>query len=192
MMQMTRRIAILPLHRMNKPAILNRRGSLTLFEDDGEVAGGLLQDAGGAAGVFIVIDKGMNRIGIFSMIVAGLAIAACVGCVVIVPKFTVIYEDLGVMLPNVTRTVVNTSGWMPGGIFLALAVLLLALVALKRARMAGFVAVLTVLLLIATAVVLPQVLLMPISQVVRDVESSGDGGAGQGRGGQPAGRPEVQ
>ena len=140
----------------------------------------------------LVIDKGMKRIGIFSMIVAGLAIAACVGCVVIVPKFTVIYEDLGVMLPNVTRTVVNTSGWMPGGVFLALAVLLLVLVALKRARMAGFVAVLTVLLLIATAVVLPQALLMPIARVVRDVESSGDRGAGPERGGQPAGRPEVR
>jgi hypothetical protein len=81
---------------------------------------------------------------------------------------------------------------MPGGIFLALAVLLLVLVALKRARMAGFVAVLTVLLLIATAVVLPQALLMPIERVVRDVESSGERGAGQERGGQPAGRPEVQ
>jgi O-antigen ligase len=81
------------------------------------------------------------------------------------------YEDMGATLPNLTTTFLNTSGWIPGGIFLILAGLLVALVALKKPRFAGIVAVPTLLFLIGTAVVLPKVLMMPLSQIIRDVEA---------------------
>ncbi len=108
----------------------------------------------------------------FSIIVASLALAAGIGCVSVVSKFRAMYEDMGATLPNLTITFLNTSGWIPGGIFLILAGLLVALVALKKQRIAGNVAVPTLLFLIGTAVVLPTVLMMPLSQVIRDVGAS--------------------
>ena len=108
----------------------------------------------------------------FSIIVACLALAAGIVCVSIVSRFRVMYEELGLTLPSLTITFLNTSGWIPGGIFLILAGLLIALVALKKPRIAGFVAVPTFLFLIGTAVVLPTVLMMPLSQVIREDEAS--------------------
>ena len=82
------------------------------------------------------------------------------------------YEDLGADLPNITITFLNTSGWIPGGVFFILAILLIILVIAKKAKIAGIMAAFTLLLLISSAVVLPTVLMSPLSQIIRDVESS--------------------
>lgn len=109
----------------------------------------------------------------FSIMVACLALAAGIGCVSVVSRFRAMYDDMGATLPNLTATFLNTSGWIPGGMFLILAGLLIALVeALKKPRASGIVAVATLLLLIGTAVALPRLLLMPLSHAIRDVEAS--------------------
>lgn len=129
----------------------------------------------------------------FSIIIAFLAFAAGIACVSVVSKFRALYEDMGATLPNLTITFLNTSGWLPGGIFLILAVLLITLVAVKKPRIAGFVAAATLLFLVGTAVVLPAVLMKPLSQVIRDVEASkSNKEAEQNGAGQPPTAPESK
>ena len=108
---------------------------------------------------------------VFSIIVACLAIVAGVACISIVSKFRAMYEDIGVTLPNITITFLNTSGWVPGGIFFISAILLIILVIVKKTKIAAIIAAFTLLLLIGSSVVLPTVLLTPLSQIIRDSET---------------------
>ena len=106
---------------------------------------------------------------IFSLIVAFLAFLGGIGCVSIASKLERMYEDLGVPLPGLTVLFVKTSGWFPGGIFLALAVLVLIVVAAGKPKASLFLSVPTLVMLIVGAIVMPVALMAPFSKAVQDV-----------------------
>ena len=109
---------------------------------------------------------------IFSIVVAALALVAGLVCVSIVSKFRVMYQEIGAPLPDLTTMLLNTSGWIPGGILLLLAVLVLALVAARQQRIAGGLAGVTLLFLVGVAAVVPRLLIAPLVPVIQRVEAS--------------------
>ena len=129
---------------------------------------------------------------VFSIIVAGLALIAGVTCVSIVSKFRAMYEDLDAALPELTISFLNTSGLLPGGIFILSAFLLIVLVITKKAKIAGGVAIFTLVVLVGTAAVLPAVLMAPLSKVIREVETTQNRPAEQDGAEQSATAPESK
>jgi len=107
----------------------------------------------------------------FSIVVACSALVAGVAWISIASKFRELYEQMGVSLPNFTSTIVNTSGWIPAGILIVSAVLLIVLIIGQQPKVAGILAVLIALFLIGTAVVLPRILVAPLSGVIQDLEA---------------------
>lgn len=104
----------------------------------------------------------------FSLIVAFLALTGGIGCISIVARFRQMYEDFGVSLPGLTKLLLNTSGLIPGAIFIALAALLVILAASGKSRASLYVSVATLLLLIGAAVALPVALMAPLPEVIED------------------------
>lgn len=102
---------------------------------------------------------------VFSVIVACLSAAMGIACVLAAPKFRAMFENTEAALPIVLKT----SGWVPGGVLIVLAGLLIALVVAKRAKLAGILAVPTFLFLIGTAVVLPTVLMPLLTRLIHRV-----------------------
>jgi len=68
----------------------------------------------------------------FCLTVAFLTFVGGVGCVAIVSNLERVYEELGAPLSSLAKLFVVTSGWIPGGILVTLAVLVAIFVAVGK------------------------------------------------------------
>ncbi|WP_308987341.1 hypothetical protein [Roseibacillus persicicus] len=100
---------------------------------------------------------------IFSIIVAILSLGAGLGCLAMVSKYRKIYMDLELTLPTFNQTLLKTSGLMPGGFFIAFAVLLLTLICCKQTKSAFYLAIPTLFFIILVSITLPIALISPLS-----------------------------
>ncbi|NWK57792.1 hypothetical protein HW115_19390 [Verrucomicrobiaceae bacterium N1E253] len=107
---------------------------------------------------------------IISSIIAILSFIAGIACIFTIPKYAELYADSGVAIPKLIVVMINTSGWIPGGIFLLLSVLLVTLIFLKAPKISAVLSVISLLLLIGAAVIIPTLLLKPLSQIIEEVE----------------------
>ncbi len=82
------------------------------------------------------------------------------------------YQEFDTALPDLTTRFLNTSGWIPGGNLILLAVLVLVLVAARQQRIAGGLAGFTLLFLVGVAAVVPRLLMAPLVPVIQRVEAS--------------------
>ena len=109
----------------------------------------------------------------FSMIVAALSLLSGVFCVLISRRFSDMYHDMGAMeLPLMARYIVGTGGFIPGGFWVVMTVVLVVLILFKKVKFAGGMAMFTLVGLIATAVLLPAALMFPLSKKVKIIEES--------------------
>ena len=108
----------------------------------------------------------------FSLTVAFLALVGGVGCIAIVSKLKRVYEELGAPLSVLAKLLVNTSGWIPGGVLVGLAFLVVILVTTGKLRASLYLSVVTLLLLIGAGIALPVVLMAPISKIVQEIDSA--------------------
>lgn len=106
---------------------------------------------------------------IFAYIVAVLSLAVSLGCMISIPKFHAIYQDLEVALPVLTR-VVLTYGVLLSALFLVLAAALIVFAAVNKPRLAAGLAVLTLLLALLSGILVPVALMLPMSTVVQSLE----------------------
>ena len=109
----------------------------------------------------------------FSIIVACLTGIAGVIPFVIVPRFRAAFEEVGAELPSLTRTVLATSGWLPGAILLLFAVLLAVLLFARQPKASAIMAIPALLALFASAILLPAILLLPLSRAIEQSEQAG-------------------
>ena len=109
----------------------------------------------------------MKTLAIFAVC---LSLVSAFFCLLIVPKFSQMFDELEVPLPLSTATVVDTSGWIPGGVFLLLAAVLVVLVTLKKDRITRIVAIFTVVSVVASSVVLPFMLFRSLVVTISTVE----------------------
>ncbi len=108
---------------------------------------------------------------ILSIIVSCLAVIGAFFCVAVVSKFSELYAELDVTLPTFTGLIVDSSGWVPGGLFLLLAITLVGLIVFRKDKIAGIFARITMALLILTAVILPFLLYLPLPGLITSLES---------------------
>ena len=106
----------------------------------------------------------------FAIVAACLSLVAAFLCLLIVPKFSQMFDELEVPLPLLTTTVVETSGWIPGGMFLVLAATLVLLALVKKDRITRIVAVFAVVSVIATSIILPFMLFRSLVVTISTVE----------------------
>lgn len=109
---------------------------------------------------------------IFAYIVAICSFAACVGCLVSIPKFQSVYEEMNAQLPVLTQFVL-TYGVLLSTLFLLLAVALIVLAAVNKKGIAAGLAGFTLLLLLMSGILVPVALMLPMKNVVQELESSG-------------------
>ncbi len=111
----------------------------------------------------------------FSYIVAVLALGAgivsIVVCIGIVPKFEAMYEEMGADLPSLTRVFLGSSGLLPGGIFILLAVLILVFAVLGKCRLSAYVSGIALLIMLAGAVIMPVILMKPLSMLIQEIDA---------------------
>lgn len=106
----------------------------------------------------------------FLAFAASLSFVAALLCILIVPKFAEMYRGLALTLPKATQTVAETSGWIPGGLFLFLASGLILLIIFDKRSIARVAAIATVILVAATAVVLPVMIILPLVVTISTAE----------------------
>ncbi|QQL43900.1 hypothetical protein [Sulfuriroseicoccus oceanibius] len=113
---------------------------------------------------------------VFSMLVAFLAALVGAWCVTMVSRFRGIYGEMFAdgadVLPAATVWLMGTNGWVPGGVFLFCTLALVVLLIGKRDQLAVVVSLLTLLVMLATAVVLPALLLEPMGEIMAGLEVS--------------------
>ena len=109
---------------------------------------------------------------IFAYIVAVLSLVACISCMITIPKFHAIYEDMGAELPVFSRLVVNY-GILLGGLFLLLAIALVVLGAINKPKLAGAAAGLVLLLLLISCILVPVALMFPMSTLIQTIDDGG-------------------
>ncbi len=109
---------------------------------------------------------------IFAYIVAALSLAAALGCMIAIPKFHSVYQDMEVALPILTRFVL-TYGVLLSALFLLLSVSMIVLAAINKPGIAVATAGLTLLLLLVTGILVPVALMLPMSTVAQALEDSG-------------------
>ena len=108
----------------------------------------------------------------FCLTVAFLTFVGGVGCVAIVSNLERVYQEMNAPLSIVAKIFVATSGWIPGGILVTLAVLVAVFVALGKDKVSLYLAVVVLLILICAAIVVPVVLMAPFSEVVRNIDAA--------------------
>jgi type II secretory pathway component PulF len=107
----------------------------------------------------------------FSYIVAVLALGAGIVCLGVVPRFNAIYEEMGAELPSLTRVLLGSSGLLPGGIFILLAVLILVFAVFGRYRLSAFASGITLLIMLAGAAIGPVFLMKPLSKIIQEIDA---------------------
>jgi len=107
---------------------------------------------------------------IFAYIVAVLSAGAGIACIVTARKFAVLYDALDADLPVLTQKFLVTSGLFPGGILFGLAVLIAAAAFAGLRRTPIVLSAISLLLVILSAVVLPQLLMKPFIAVIQEIE----------------------
>lgn len=111
---------------------------------------------------------------IFAYIVAVLSLSVCLGCMIAIPRFQAIYQELGAELPVLTR-VLLTYGILLATLFLVLAVALVVLAAANKTKVAAALAGLTLLLSIISGIAVPVALMLPMSKAVQSLQDDGTG-----------------
>lgn len=109
---------------------------------------------------------------IFAYIVAVLCLAAALGCLIMIPRFHVMYGDMGAELPVLSRIIVSYGGLL-GGLFLFLAISLVVLGSLNKPKLAGFAAGVVLLLLLVAGILVPVALMLPMSTIIQSLDDSG-------------------
>lgn len=109
---------------------------------------------------------------IFAYIVSVLSLIACCACLISIPKFQAIYEDMGVELPVLSRIIVSHGGLL-GGLFLLLAITLVVLGSIDKPKLAGSAAGVVLLLLLVSGVLVPVALMLPMTTVIQALDDSG-------------------
>ena len=107
----------------------------------------------------------------FSYIVSVLALGAGIVCIGIVPKFKAMYEEVGADLPSLTRVFLGSSGLLPGGIFILLAVLILVFAVLGKYRLSAYVSGIALLIMLAGVVIGPAILMRPLSKIIQELDA---------------------
>jgi len=101
-----------------------------------------------------------------SYLLAILSFGAGMFCLIIAPKLHAQFSEAGMELPRLSTYFVNTSGWIPGGLFILSAVLLILFAALKIRNAAAVTSFITFLLMLACAALIPAALLLPYLKVM--------------------------
>ena len=96
-----------------------------------------------------------------------LSLVFAAGSVKILTKFGAIHRDMGLAPSGFTRLVTDSAGWLVGGPFLALAASMIYLLTDRRDRMAAFVAIGTLALIVTTAFLLTLLAFRPLTDVIR-------------------------
>ena len=92
-------------------------------------------------------------------------------CVMVTPKFIAIYAEFGAHLPLMSRIILNSSGWLPGGILILLSAGTIFSNLMRKPKGALFASIATIVTLLISAVILPIALLWPLTRMV---ESEGN------------------
>lgn len=94
-----------------------------------------------------------------------------IASVLIISKFSVMFDGLSSINPKVTAVILDSSGWIPGGFFFFASVLLIVLSALKKDKIAGIASIVTILLMICTLVTVPLLLYTALSVPIQQLEA---------------------
>jgi hypothetical protein len=113
----------------------------------------------------------INLMRYFSLFVALLALLAGIGSVSVISKISQICLKTGGVadFPVLTQWMFRSSGWIPGGLFLAVAVAIICLVFARRVRTSFFLSVAALIFLVCSAVILPECLMDVMSRMTREV-----------------------
>src|ERR1035437_8536565 len=100
----------------------------------------------------------INLMRYFSLFVALLALLAGIGSVSVISKISQICLKTGGVadFPVLTQWMFRSSGWIPGGLFLAVAVAIICLVFARRVRTSFFLSVAALIFLVCSAVILAE------------------------------------
>ncbi len=101
------------------------------------------------------------------MITTVLSLAFAVTWVKILTKFGAIYRDMGLDPSRFMRLLTDSSGWLVGGPFLALAASMICLLYRRRDRTAAFVAIGTLALMVTTTFLLTFLAFQPLADMLQ-------------------------
>ena len=110
-----------------------------------------------------------------SYIVAAISFISAALILVLVARFTQMYEDLQISLPVFARAVIGSGGWLPAGILGSIGILLIVTALVGSRRTALVAAIIGLVATVAVVVVTVSVLFLPLRQAINELATWGGG-----------------
>ncbi len=106
---------------------------------------------------------------ILSYIAAFLSAGVGITCLVVISHYQMVFETVGMELPNMTRLIYSYDGWLPALLLFALAILLVLFAQLGRRKAAMITSYCTFIVIMAVVIILPLGLMLPFMRITSEM-----------------------